>query len=745
MTATITTDTKRINYKSDFDFVARLMVTAPDGTTTEIGFPDYDWEMRITTGCNGYSQFVASAKGGKLTNCMNDDGQLRIICNNHGLRAGVLYAEFHAHLPNSIYPDGEQLYVGVSQLPIELVLGEGDEPTDIEIQMALPYIYDSAYDQAVRGGYEGTQEEYFALVSQLPDAVEIAIEVGKKAEIISQSAEKIQASATTIGEGARAIKTNADTLTSTANKVEQAAVKVEQAVESLSESASSLSDSATKLASVTDSATSLENSATSISTNTNALTTLISDWADGKAKIADALTRKYSPTETTESFDAMAQKVMDLPLAVEGQEGIIDHTANGIIDGYDLLNELHKHQRQDYPYCCGVEFVPYLYKTVVLSGAEAYLCSDGFFTTEQEVEHTFAEDNKLSHYIIYYYTYPTYQVPTTINPASQLIAYNGQPRFNLSNYYCPIVRSYTNERYSVGSSDITANNFSYIADIMLSGIETFGGVIGVTSSNSNILSVNLPHAKNLVSGGYVARQLYHLKNLCLASLEQVNGGIVASSCDALTTLELPNLTEVNGGIVAYGCAALTTLELPNLTEVNGGYVASSCAALTTLELPNLTEVNGGFIVINTGPQIIRLPKLKYCNGNIIHQYQIKGAEMAHIYIPQISGTIYWGSVGGSNFNIAVHLGSQQEDNIKIATSTNYANRFTIVTVELGFRSSLDLHFWTYISAETLQGIIDNLADNNDYEPLTLTLGTTLKNKLSEEYIAIATAKNYNIA
>jgi hypothetical protein len=45
----------------------------------------------------------------------------------------------------------------------------------------------------------------------------------------------------------------------------------------------------------------------------------------------------------------------------------------------------------------------------------------------------------------------------------------------------------------------------------------------------------------------------------------------------------------------------------------------------------------------------------------------------------------------------------------------------------------------------LQAIIDNLADNNDYESLTLTLGTTLKNKLSEEYIAIATAKNYNIA
>ena len=140
MNATITTDNRRINYKSDFDFIARLMVVAADGTTTEMGFPDFDWEMRLTTGCNGYTQFVASAIGGKLTNCMNDDGQLRIICNNHGLRAGTLYAEFHAHLPNSIYPDREQLSVTPQPLPIELVLGEGDIATPLEVQMIQPFI-----------------------------------------------------------------------------------------------------------------------------------------------------------------------------------------------------------------------------------------------------------------------------------------------------------------------------------------------------------------------------------------------------------------------------------------------------------------------------------------------------------------------------------------------------------------------------------------------------------------------------
>ena len=687
------TGIKRIHYCDDFKFDFKRV----DVDGNAVAVPTHQWHAVIHTPATEFRawQDDKGIVGAKLI----DEYTIRFILNAHGLQPGAVVVEFVEHIPDEDFPDGSRRVHRTYNTSIELVAdSEASAPDGPVVTLMLPYIYESAYTAAVSAGYKGTQNEYMALVSMLPDAVETAIKIQGSADSLADSAEQIGSAIETLGattdainQGANVIKDNADVLQESADKVSESATKVEQAVESLD---------ATK----------------------QAFEMLSSEWISGRTKIADALTRKYSPTEASESFDAMAQKVMDLPLAVEGQEGIIDHTANGIIDGYDLLNELHKHQRQDYPYCCGVEFVPYLYKTVVLSGAEAYLCSDGFFTTEQEVEHTFAEDNKLSHYIIYYYTYPTYQVPTTINPASHLIAYNGQPRFNLSNYYCPIVRSYTNERYSVGSSDITANNFSDIADIMLSGIETFGGVIGVTSSNSNILSVNLPHAKNLVSGGYVARQLYHLKNLCLASLEQVNGGYVA-----------------------YGCAALTTLELPNLTELNGGYVVYVCDALTTLELPNLTEVNGGYIVFNTGPQIIRLPKLKYCNGNIIHQYQIKGAEMAHIYIPQISGTIYWGSVSGSNFNIAVHLGSQQEDNIKIATSNNNANRFTIVTVELGFRSSLDLHFWTYISAETLQGIIDNLADNNDYEPLTLTLGTTLKNKLSEEYIAIATAKNYNIA
>lgn len=504
--------------------------------------------------------------------------------------------------------------------------------------------------------------------------------------------------------------------------------------------------------------------------------------------VADAI-RKKKGVDYKINPQNFSDEIADIKIAVEGQEGIIDHTANGIIDGYDLLNELHKNQRQDYPYCCGVEFVPYLHKTVVLSGAEAYLCSDGFFTTEQEVEHTFAEDNKLSHYIIYYYTYPTYQVPTAINPAIKLIAYNGQPRFILSNYYCPVVQSYTNERYSVGGAEIGLDASSLVGDIMLSGIETMSGSIGANSNNAALYSISLPHLRNLESGGYIAKRLTRLYNLSIPNLE-VSNGYVAYSCSTLTNLELSSLNKVGGGNIAYDCPALEQLELPNVKNITGGTIlnacgiithisipeleecggtiASNCKSLESVSLPNLKKISkntllvsndtiqylelpnlettfsGSYIVLSGGASEIHLPKLKIAQGAVINQYRPNGG-VANIYLPVVEGRVAWGSISDTGCIILVHLGKQQGKEITLSSSSTDAIRYKSVTVEQGFRSSLDIHYWTSIPKEDLEAIIDNLADNNDYEPLTLTLGTTLKNKLSEEYIAIATAKNYNIA
>lgn len=456
--------------------------------------------------------------------------------------------------------------------------------------------------------------------------------------------------------------------------------------------------------------------------------------------IADAI-RKKKGVGYKINPQNFSNEIADIKIAVEGQEGIIDQTANGIIDGYDLLNELHKHQRQDYPYCCGVEFTPQQYKSVILSGAEAYLCSDGFFTTEQEVEHTFAEDNKLSHYIIYYFSYPTYQIPTQINYALRIVAYNGQPRFAMSNIWCPLVQSFTNERYSVGMAELDINRSGCISSVMLCGISEYAGTISGGLNNVMMTSVALPHLE-VLNGGYISHNSNNLKSISIPNLRVVNGGTIINNT-GVESLSLPSLEVVNGGTELSRGSELKEINLPNLREWRGGWLNYSSSKLEKLSFPKLEFCHSTSGFLQYAPPVLHFPKLKFARNLISQGNRVGGAGTIDLYLPSIEGDFTHGSITGTNVYVILHLGNQQGKNISINGETR--TRVSSITVEDGFRSGLNISGYSHLDASVIEDIIDHLADNNDYEPLTLTLGTTLKNKLSEEYIAIATAKNYNIA
>jgi len=126
---------KKINYKSDFDFILRLR--SCDGQ--EVGWPGYDWTAKFYTS-QKVNPFMASCRDGVCVNCYNDNGQIHIVCNNHRLGAGRLSVEFHAELPNGIYPDGVQDLYEPQPIDIELVSGAGDCPSEMEVDVLLPYI-----------------------------------------------------------------------------------------------------------------------------------------------------------------------------------------------------------------------------------------------------------------------------------------------------------------------------------------------------------------------------------------------------------------------------------------------------------------------------------------------------------------------------------------------------------------------------------------------------------------------------
>lgn len=228
----------KVNYKSDFDFTANFKAFGSGGVV-EIGFANYDWEIMLTTDCNHFASggYVVSYKGGVCTNCFNDGGKVHIVMNDHKLNVGQLQGTIKANIPNPIYPDGHQLLMHNVVLPFELVTDNGDEPTEVEVEILLPYLYDSAYRIAQQGGYKGSQEEYYQLASQLPNAVETANKVQASADSLADSAETIggsiadlQASVSSIDGAVEGINQGASTIATSATSLENSINEIEVAI-----------------------------------------------------------------------------------------------------------------------------------------------------------------------------------------------------------------------------------------------------------------------------------------------------------------------------------------------------------------------------------------------------------------------------------------------------------------------------------------------------------------------------------
>lgn len=142
------------NYKDDFDFIMRLYSAMVDSSGMEVGdsrrelgWPDYDWVATFYTSSKA-NAYVASCIGGECVNCYNDNGQIHIVVNSHHMGPGRLKVEFRAELPRDTYPDGYQRNVIPEPLDIELIVGKGDLPSEMEVELLLPYIKGNAFTYA---------------------------------------------------------------------------------------------------------------------------------------------------------------------------------------------------------------------------------------------------------------------------------------------------------------------------------------------------------------------------------------------------------------------------------------------------------------------------------------------------------------------------------------------------------------------------------------------------------------------
>ncbi len=636
-------DIHRVNAKSDFDFILKLFCgCAKDGgEPQEIGWPGFDWTARFWT-WSPANAYTVSCIGGVCTNCFNDNGRIHVVFDNHRLTKGRLRCDLTAELPNAVYPDGSRREVLPQPVGIELVSDAGDCGCvgETEVELTLPAVYLTAYDLAVRNGYQGTLDEYVAYVNRFPSVVETS----------------------------------------------------------------------------------------------DAVMRLVSDFDTGKAAIADALTRQGAETAPDEPMAAMADKVLGLRLAVEGQPGIVDQSLGGRLPYTDLLNLLRNNRRADLPYCYAVR---HALESVMLAGADAYLCSDGFFS-EEGGEHVFTDF--VDRWVIYYFRNADYLL-TAPTPCLEAVALNGRPQFSLAETKMASLRSYTEEEYGL-EAGLTSMR-SALTEIVLSGVVRTDMIIGTSGTRSlsllglqqvgstliresDVRSLHLPSIKDL--GSKLAYGPNSLESVSLPALETLRrDGCIIEQCNNVKKMDVSKLSEI-GGRVAFQCAGLTELTLPSLTTISGGYVASSCAALTELTLPSLTTCG-------------------YPYGEFYMFGSMRGikADM-HVHVPRLERMgcyVTNSNLDESDKDIHIHFGAPQGGVLNVRA--NYAASHVFVSVEPGFRSRLDISRLTAMTAGMLREIISNLADNTDNATIPVIFGAANLAKLPEEDIAVATSKNYSLS
>jgi hypothetical protein len=162
----------RKNYNEDF-YVRLRLLTDGEGKP----FPDGDFMVVFTS--TGGGRYTCGRENGALTNCkVNPDGTASCFIQGGNLEVGTLKAEVRIMQDDPNFPNGKRRDVLFPDGVIELVTGASSFD-DVQMEVAMNYAVVSAYELAVKKGYQGTQEEFYATFSELTKTMNSTKETAK--------------------------------------------------------------------------------------------------------------------------------------------------------------------------------------------------------------------------------------------------------------------------------------------------------------------------------------------------------------------------------------------------------------------------------------------------------------------------------------------------------------------------------------------------------------------------------------
>ncbi len=494
---------------------------------------------------------------------------------------------------------------------------------------------------------------------------------------------------------------------------------------------------------------------------------LMRDIDTGKALMADALTRQGVDTAADETISDMADKVLDLRLAVEGDPSYVEHMS--LLGRYDLYNEMRNHQKAKYPYMYAVTF---LTDSAILSGADAYLCSDGFFS-EENCEHTFPCG--IEHYVIYYFRNEEFTVsPTAAHDLQKLCVFNGLPVIKLTHNELSDIAVYGDKGIIRGGTELRLS-CPNLRSLSFGTLEEIDNVCYVAVDCSRLVSAAFPALKN-ISGGIplyscgklviatfpvletisgssdIAYNCYSLRTVHFPKLRVVYGGWLFDSCNSLTSLSFPALETITGGTIATSCNSLTSLSFPALETITGGTIATSCNLIGEMHFPALKKIRSSEYEGDPWMYLIYSYKERfdlyldsveevYTSGTPNRLVEYSPGEV-HLHMPKAKTVGFFNGLQVKA--IHTHTGLECK-HCGICAYPNGRNTTIYFHIAEGAIMSLDNNLdRAAMDVENMREVISRLGDNTGNPTLRLTFGSTAISKLSPEDLALVTSKNYTL-
>ena len=249
-------------------------------------------------------------------------------------------------------------------------------------------------------------------------------------------------------------------------------------------------------------------------------------------------------------------------------------------------------------------------------------------------------------------------------------------------------------------------------------------------------------------------RFYKIKSYINNNVENIDdASYMFYNCKTLEIVSMQNLIIANSLKNAFAnCNSLVRLDLPKIKQINESVQMLQYSGIVELNMPSLEYANNSSDTISrcSNLKVLNLPKLK----KMMSTFVIACGNLERVICP--SCTIY-----ESNFNLCSNLKYLE---LGTLLSCDFKNRiedcYRLSHIVLGHGTNINLYMRNWglnsrfaenvntdeFNANFRSGIIERIYDRSGLNaPNTITLGKYAFEKLTEETIAMATAKGWNIA